>query len=143
MRLVVAGRHHVRDAIWVCKYLLHTTALTSCCRYPPFYAEEPRQTCQNVLYWKAAQSAQLYKYVTPLRYSVCCQETLNLEPEGGPPGARTGSHMTGNVTVISLLSQHRAAPMPHVMMTIVLHIPGAVSEVAQDLIRCGSFELKQ
>ena len=33
--------------------------------YPPFYAEEPRQTCQNVLYWK---------------------ETLNLNPaEGLPP----------------------------------------------------------
>lgn len=33
--------------------------------YPPFYAEEPRQTCQNVLYWK---------------------ETLNLSPaEGQPP----------------------------------------------------------
>lgn len=34
--------------------------------YPPFYAEEPRQTCQNVLYWK---------------------DTLNLEPDGGAPGS--------------------------------------------------------
>lgn len=33
--------------------------------YPPFYAEEPRQTCQNVLHWR---------------------ETLNLIPaEGQPP----------------------------------------------------------
>jgi len=33
--------------------------------YPPFYAEEPRQTCHNVLYWK---------------------DTLNLQPsEGQPP----------------------------------------------------------